>query len=752
MDSYYPGELPKSTDWEEVENIPLPSSKPQKKTDVVTPSKKDNLKTALQENEDLMNRLSVTLRKNSFIESKICSLKKLNQQLTDKNIFLQDQFLILKEKHLTIVQSHSRFTQNIQSNSQQLKNLKEHFEALNTKLKTTKKEKSHALSLNRYLIGKLRTSLKESKRPVEEKWNTKQQNLLHQYEYLLSRSKKQNKQNEKHINQIVKEKESLTNQYTTQIKQITGKCEKEIQLSKKKIKEDEKVILEKNNIISNLKIQHQKELKKQSDRSIKQHIKQVKQLSHLYNNKEATRKAEYEQKNQEIINKNSTLITDLKKQISKLKTQYQKEFNALKKEYDKQVKKQEEQQKQIIRGNEKTIKQARAESDRILMKYEKMKQKWHKRIAHILDKKNKMMQKISSQYEENKKELIQSFKESEENIKLQNEKERQQIHNDFAQNLKKQTEEKTRIMEDLKQGKEEQHQAHIQSTQELIHAHNQAIAQVQEKHKQQTEEVKTQNKDIIKAKEKIISELNSEVEYWSQSYVNYEKTIQQKIEDDFEKAENKLTAEKEEALSKMELHYEQWIDNMKEKQKQELKNLKEKYETEFYEKASKLDDRMIELKEEHDNQLHTLRVEMESELLAEKRKATALNEQNVHDIQKLQKDYRQLQSELELKNLKMANLTLESTSNMEELKTFKEDNRILKIHNNKLQTLWETQAPEMEEQKQQISSLQKLNRQLSQYIQENQSDTYKRENKEKNGSKTNIRDLLKKIHIYDKEI
>ena len=310
------------------------------------------------------------------------------------------------------------------------------------------------------------------------------------------------------------------------------------------------------------------------------------------------------------------------------------------------------------------------------------------------------------------------------------------------------------MVKDLKQEKEEQYQIHIQSTQELIHAHNQAIAQIQEKQKLQSKKTQIKNQETIREKEEIISELNKEVENWSQNYATYAQNTRQKIEETFEKEKNNLILEKEEAFSKMEQHYESLITGIKEKQEQELKNLKEKYDTEFYEKSSKLDDRMVELKEEHDNQLHNLRIEMENELLAEKRKSAGLNEQNINDIQKLQKEFRQLQSELELKNLKITNLQLESTNNTEELQKLRVDSKELRQHNNKLQILWENQGPEMEEQKQQIASLQRLNRQLSQYIHENQSVTYKHidDNREKSQKKNNVSELLKNIHIHDKDL
>ena len=147
---------------------------------------------------------------------------------------------------------------------------------------------------------------------------------------------------------------------------------------------------------------------------------------------------------------------------------------------------------------------------------------------------------------------------------------------------------------------------------------------------------------------------------------------------------------------------------------------------------------------------------MEKELIAEKRKSSSENEQNIKDIQKLQKDFREIQSELEIKNLKVTNLDLECRNNREELKKLKWDNQELEQKNTHLQVLWENQAPEMEEQKQQISSLQKLNRKLSQYIHDNQftaSYTHKQKQEINITQEENtISDVLKNIHIHNKDI
>ena len=191
---------------------------------------------------------------------------------------------------------------------------------------------------------------------------------------------------------------------------------------------------------------------------------------------------------------------------------------------------------------------------------------------------------------------------------------------------------------------------------------------------------------------------------------------------------------------------------MKEKHAQELKHLEEKYNSDLYEKSSAIDDRMIELKEEHDNQLHNLRVEMEHELLAEKRKSIAENEQNLKDIQKLQKDFREIESEIELKTLKITGLKMESKTNTEELKKLRAENQQLKQTKNHLQILWENQEPKRQAQKQQIASLQKLNRELSLHIQESKLKDYdyiENKSEKQQNNPSHVNQLLKDIHIHN---
>ena len=261
------------------------------------------------------------------------------------------------------------------------------------------------------------------------------------------------------------------------------------------------------------------------------------------------------------------------------------------------------------------------------------------------------------------------------------------------------------------------------------------------------------------------------MENWNQNYANYEQKKRQEMEKSFEIEKANLIAEKEKALSEMKQYYEFSMVGMKEKAEQNLSDLKEKYENGFYEKSSRLDERIMELTEEHDNQLHNLRLEMEQELIAERRKSVAENEDKTNEIQRLQKECRQMKSDVELKNLKIVNLELGSTNDTEELQKLRRDNKELRWNNNNLQALWDNQGPEMEAQRQQIASLQQLNQQLSEYVHEGPSQSsvqkgFKLDPADKVSSplnpsvpsdnsqetrdreQSNVNELLKDIHIH----
>ena len=330
MDSYYPDQLSKDTDWEEVEKIPLPSTKTQKKSisEATNHSKTDSLKTPLHENEDLMNRLSVTLRKNAFMESKIHSMETLNQKLTDKNIFLQDQFLTLKEKHQTL-----------HNNSEELKKLKTHFSALENQLTTMKEEKKHALSLNRHLVQKLTSVLQQNKKTAEENINLKDQTSQTEKAQSLIKDLEKNlfaiqKKHSKEIIQLNKTKEKQVKNYKDMIQNLNkfsrakqnqhlsqiNKLEKQIQKNKNnqqktqsKVQKIKNLNLQLSNYLT--KISKKGDLFQEWNNNIvqrKEYLwqKNTQKLIHQYEKRLSLFKTESEQQINQVIEKNHKTLSE----------------------------------------------------------------------------------------------------------------------------------------------------------------------------------------------------------------------------------------------------------------------------------------------------------------------------------------------------------------------------------------------------------------------------------------------------------
>ena len=109
------------------------------------------------------------------------------------------------------------------------------------------------------------------------------------------------------------------------------------------------------------------------------------------------------------------------------------------------------------------VQQTQSQSEKTLIKYNTLKQKWNKRVTHIINKKNSLIKEISTQHKEDKKKLIQSFEEEKQKKRqLKNQKEIQKITQEMEQSLKQKEEEVFRKCETLKQTNVEQQQKHIQ--------------------------------------------------------------------------------------------------------------------------------------------------------------------------------------------------------------------------------------------------------------------------------------------------
>jgi len=287
----------------------------------------------------------------------------------------------------------------------------------------------------------------------------KQQAIMHEYEALSLLFKTQNRHSMKNFSQAVRENKNLTEKHVKQAQQIqrlnSEYAEKENQLKKERMKIQEK-----------------------------------------------------------YQNLNRELTTEKEAAISQLKTRYEEQIHTAQLELQTQKK----HHLQMTKKNESTIKNIKNQSDKILFKNEKMKGKWNRGIRHVINKKNKIIETLSLQYEDQKNKLIQSSEEKIIDIKAESEKEKQRIKEEFEKALKRKSEEKSRMIEELKKETEEQYNIDTQYTQELIHKQNKAIKKIQEEHQQQSREVAIQNQKAIMEKEKIISELNRKVENRSQSY------------------------------------------------------------------------------------------------------------------------------------------------------------------------------------------------------------------------------------------
>lgn len=94
---------------EEPQNIPIPTQLPETPDLSGLPShilRSGAVETLIHQNEDLMSRLTVALRRNSQMESSTQDLEKINKILTHKLDVLEDKIEILKQKDQLIAQKH----------------------------------------------------------------------------------------------------------------------------------------------------------------------------------------------------------------------------------------------------------------------------------------------------------------------------------------------------------------------------------------------------------------------------------------------------------------------------------------------------------------------------------------------------------------------------------------------------------------------------------------------------------------------
>ena len=266
------------------------------------------------------------------------------------------------------------------------------------------------------------------------------------------------------------------------------------------------------------------------------------------------------------------------------------------------------------------------------------------------------------------------------------------------------------------------------------------ITQIQKEKENKLKETEKTAEQLMNEKIITITKLNQEIKTLNQHHTTKEIANLKKLTAQFKKTQDLLLKEKTDEIQAIKKHYSSIMENIQYNHSQELKKLKEKYQTEIHEQSRQRDERMIEIKEEHDNQIHLLRTEMEQELIAEKKRSKACEKTYNEDIQKIQKDFRDLKSEMELNTFKQTQLEI----NENELTGLRKLNQELQKKNTHLQNLWQRQQPEMEQQQQQITNLQKLNRELSCLLKNYSTQT----NHKTTPNEPDFNTLLQNIHVH----
>ena len=115
---------------EEPQNIPIPTQLPELPDLSALPShilRSGAVETLIQQNEDLMSRLTVALRRNSQMESSTQDIEKINKILTHKLEVLEDKIQILKQKDQLLAQKNSKVDADIDKYKEKIRLLETQF-------------------------------------------------------------------------------------------------------------------------------------------------------------------------------------------------------------------------------------------------------------------------------------------------------------------------------------------------------------------------------------------------------------------------------------------------------------------------------------------------------------------------------------------------------------------------------------------------------------------------------------------------
>ena len=204
------GSFHTSPNWVEVQDerikkIPLPNQMPAGiDFNELSPAvlKSSTLETLIHQNEDLMARLTITLRKNNGLEDKVSELETENKSLRTRFDTLKEQYLVLQEKDRTSISRAMQLAEETQTFRKQAEKLEKLYADIYTQAQAFQKRLAH---LERYrarvrkatviiqdkakgfdTIAQELTSARGELGSIREVMNTQQTQLVTNYEAKLA--------------------------------------------------------------------------------------------------------------------------------------------------------------------------------------------------------------------------------------------------------------------------------------------------------------------------------------------------------------------------------------------------------------------------------------------------------------------------------------------------------------------------------------------------------------------------------------
>ncbi len=646
----------------------------------------------------LRKEYSLSLRKNMFLVSRIQSLKQENLDLVQKHNALEQESLKIKKEHENLLTANTHFQQSIKHYNQEAEKIKTCIDLLQKDLKL-KKEAEHRLSrLNHHLQNQIREEIQKNRQAQVEIQEHKKQNQIQVKKINTHlRFKKIQGQNICMLRGALKHKEQQSANNTLQLKKQQSTLRLRLH---QEIEQTYQIHLMMN--------KQMEVFQKQSlmfEAWHKNTLRQKEKQFNILQQKFEKQKTQMENSHREGILQTrrhySSLIQRLNRHHSQKIKESTEKWLKLKK------------QNQILAGH-------RDITHRLFKKYKNLKTQWHQRIQRVMQKQNQNLLKYKQQQKEVQNRLKGEFENRIRGLAVQAQVKSQKMKKDHHQELLKKEAYFRQMITDIRK----QHQNTLTTRQQAL-------------------QLKLQNK------EDLILSLNNEVENLNKNYIDYQETLEVKWDGRFTRWQKELNLEKQKELQQMEKKYHLMLEEKEDSLRHKWQEIKKQYDLKRKQKEEELEARIGELKEMHEDALHTLRVEMENDLIAEKRNSQALHHSHTEEVFKLQKEFKQLQAEGELKSFKIHSLQTQKASLLQEKDSLTRTHHKLQNQVTELENLCDRQKPHIEQYQKQVLSLQKLNRQLSEALQDQKTKPPARVTaKPPSVRGRNIPFILKDIHIH----